>query len=113
MEINKKKTEETKLMKLISEIVAEMDMQESDLVARDTPGQGWEELAQGMKQLVDEMLTAITADNYSVALEKISTISGRLKIWKHRIMTGNKKAAGDPGLKSGEVDFNRFSATGA
>jgi hypothetical protein len=101
---------ENKLRDIIREIISEINIEESDLVAREEiGGQTWEDLSKDFEGRTKKIISDISNDNYKSALDGIDALTGILKVWKRRIMTGNKYEKPELQSEPEDYNFSKFS----
>lgn len=78
MKINRKT-----LKDLVTEIIHEMDLTESDIIAKEKSE--WNSMKKGFKKTVNQLLKNIEDDNYNDADGDIDKTIKTLRTWKKRI----------------------------
>lgn len=78
MEINRKTLKE-----IITEILKEIDLTESDIVAKEKSE--WKSTKKEFKKTISELLKSIEDDNYTDATGEIDKAMKTLRLWKKRI----------------------------
>lgn len=78
MKINKKE-----LTRVIKEVIMEMELQESDIIAKEKSQ--WEEMKGNFKKKIKSLIDNIEDDNYKDAEGDIESAIKTLRFWKKRI----------------------------
>lgn len=78
MKINRKSLKE-----MVKEVVLEMELSESDIIAKEKSE--WNDMKKEFRDTVSELLNNIEDDNYSDANGDIEKVVKTLKAWKRRI----------------------------
>jgi Txe/YoeB family toxin of Txe-Axe toxin-antitoxin module len=78
MKINRKSLKE-----MVKEVVLEMKLSESDIIAKEKSE--WKDMKKEFRDTVSELLNNIEDDNYSDANGDIEKVVKTLKAWKRRI----------------------------
>lgn len=78
MKINRKSLKE-----MVKEVVLEMELSESDIIAKEKSE--WNDMKKEFRDTVSELLNNIEDDNYSDANGDIEKVVKTLNAWKRRI----------------------------
>lgn len=78
MKISKKE-----LAEVIKEVILEMELQESDIIAKEKSQ--WDEIKKKFKKNISSLISQIEDDNYKDAEGEIDSAIKTLRFWKKRI----------------------------
>lgn len=78
MKISKKE-----LAEVIKEVILEMELQESDIIAKEKSQ--WNEMKEKFKKNIKSLISKIEDDNYEDAEGEIDSAIKTLRFWKKRI----------------------------